>query len=90
VAQSVADYYGPLDPTGNHWQIDWSSGVTEPGSSGSCIFGSNTSRCFGQLHGGPSACGVAASDLHDFYGKLAVSWNGGGTSATRPIPEPLA
>ena len=82
-AQSVADYYGPLDPTGNHWQIDWSSGVTEPGSSGSCIFGSNSSRCFGQLHGGPSACGVAASDLHDFYGKLAVSWNGGGTSATR-------
>ena len=26
---------------------------------------------------------MAASDLHDFYGKLAVSWNGGGTSATR-------
>lgn len=81
-AQS-ADYNGPLDASGNHWQIDWTSGVTEEGSSGSCIFGTNTSRCFGQLHGGPSACGVPASDLHDYYGKFAVSWNGGGTTATR-------
>lgn len=82
-AAQSADYGGPLDPAGNHWQINWSSGVTEPGSSGSCIFGSNTGRCFGQLHGGPSACGVPPASLHDYYGKFAVSWNGGGTSATR-------
>ena len=34
----------------------------------------------GQLHGGDAACGF---DLPDWYGKLSVSWEGGGTSATR-------
>jgi lysyl endopeptidase len=71
------------DPSGNHWRVDWTSGVTEPGSSGSCIFDDSNHECIGQLHGGPSACGLASSSEHDFYGKLAVSWNGGGTPATR-------
>jgi len=35
----------------------------------------------GQLHGGPSACG--ASQLWDFYGKFAMSWDHGTTPATR-------
>jgi len=74
---------GTLDPAGNHWRIDWSSGVTEEGSSGSCIFATDTGRCIGQLHGGPSACGLPQSSLHDYYGKFSVSWNGGGTAATR-------
>jgi hypothetical protein len=74
---------GTLDPAGNHWRIDWSSGVTEPGSSGSCIFNTSNQLCVGQLHGGPSACGAASTNLHDYYGKLSVSWNGGGTSSTR-------
>ncbi|MGA2421851.1 MAG: Ig-like domain repeat protein [Candidatus Acidiferrum sp.] len=73
-----------LSASGNHWQVDWSNmGVTEPGSSGSCIFSTDTQRCIGQLHGGPSACGASAADLHDFYGKFSVSWIGGGTPATR-------
>jgi hypothetical protein len=74
---------GTLDATGNHWRVDWNSGVTEEGSSGSCIFETNTGRCIGQLHGGPSACGVASTSLHDYYGKLSASWTGGGTSASR-------
>jgi lysyl endopeptidase len=69
------------DPAGNHWYVLWNSGVTEPGSSGSCLFDAATKRCIGQLHGGPSACGGA--DLHDYYGRFSVSWEGGGTSATR-------
>jgi hypothetical protein len=81
-AQS-ADYEGALDPAGNHWLIDWSSGVTEEGSSGSCIFNTTNQLCVGQLHGGPSACGATPANLHDYYGKLSVSWNGGGTPATR-------
>lgn len=76
---------GTLDASGNHWRVDWDSGVTEPGSSGSCIFDQATKRCIGQLHGGPSACGSAipGPTEHDYYGMLSVSWNGGGTSATR-------
>jgi lysyl endopeptidase len=69
--------------TGNHWRADWSSGVTEHGSSGSCLFATNTQRCIGQLHGGPSVCGAAAADLHDYYGRFSTSWTGGGTSTTR-------
>jgi hypothetical protein len=78
-----ADYLGGTDPAGNHWRVDWTSGVTEPGSSGSCIFDASNHQCIGQLHGGPSACGQPSANEHDFYGKFAVSWNGGGTPPTR-------
>ena len=67
-------------PADSHWQVFWSDGVTEPGSSGSPIF-DQYNLLVGQLHGGPSACG--ASQLWDFYGKFAMSWNYGGTAATR-------
>lgn len=69
------------NPGANHWRAAWDDGVTEPGSSGSCLFSDTTKRCIGQLHGGPSACGGAS--LWDYYGKLSVSWDGGGTAATR-------
>lgn len=59
--------------------IDWDSGVTEGGSSGSPLFDQNH-RAIGQLHSGGSACG---NNLSDWYGKLGASWTGGGTSATR-------
>jgi lysyl endopeptidase len=78
--------------SGNFWQANWDVlgpnppnqvAVTEPGSSGSCIFASDTHRCFGQLQGGPSFCGAAQASLHDFYGRFDLSWTGGGTNATR-------
>jgi len=71
------------DVNGTHWRANWNSGVTEPGSSGSCLWNTANQRCIGQLHGGPSACGVSGSDLHDYFGRLSVSWEGGGTSSTR-------
>jgi lysyl endopeptidase len=74
---------GTTNPLGDHWRANWSSGVTEPGSSGSCLFSTATKRCIGQLHGGPSACGAPPANLWDQYGKFSVSWNGGGTAATR-------
>jgi len=67
-------------PNDSHWQVFWSDGVTEPGSSGSPIF-DQYNLVVGQLHGGPSSCG--SSQLWDFYGKFAMSWNYGGTVATR-------
>jgi hypothetical protein len=59
--------------------IDWDIGTTEPGSSGSPLFDQNH-RVIGQLHGGYASC---SSQTSDWYGKFSVSWNGGGTSATR-------
>jgi hypothetical protein len=67
-------------PANSHWRVNWSDGVTEPGSSGSPVF-DQFHHEVGQLHGGPSACG--GSQLWDFYGKFAMSWNHGTTPATR-------
>lgn len=71
-------------PANSHWRVRWnsdgSSGVTEPGSSGSPQYDQNH-RIVGQLHGGPSSC--TASDKSDLYGKFSMSWNYGTTPATR-------
>ncbi len=64
------------------WQILWGTTCTEPGSSGSPIFNQDH-RIIGQLYGGPSVCGATPPDMNDFYGKVATSWAGGGTSASR-------
>jgi subtilisin-like proprotein convertase family protein len=71
---------GPGD--GSHISAYWSLGVTEPGSSGSPLF-DNNHRVIGQLHGGPSSCSQTGDGLSDCYGRIAVSWNGGGTPSTR-------
>ncbi len=68
--------------SGPHVRAFWSLGVTEPGSSGSPLFDTNH-RVIGQLHGGPSACGVAPGNLNDCYGRFSSSWTGGGTNSTR-------
>ncbi|HEX9926241.1 MAG TPA: trypsin-like peptidase domain-containing protein [Anaerolineae bacterium] len=65
---------------GSHLRIaDWDSGTTEPGSSGSPLFNQNK-LMVGQLHGGYAACG---NDSSDWYGRLSVSWAGGGTADSR-------
>jgi len=65
---------------GTHIRIvDWDDGTTEPGSSGSPLFDPDH-HIVGQLHGGYAACG---NDLSDWYGRVSVSWAGGGTSASQ-------
>jgi hypothetical protein len=65
---------------GTHVRVeDWDLGTTEPGSSGSPLF-NQAHRVIGQLHGGFASC---TSQTSDWYGKLSVSWNGGGTNSTR-------
>lgn len=81
IPTTTTSYNNPAVPgDGTHVHATWSLGVTEPGSSGSPLFDVNH-RVIGQLHGGPSACG--AGDLSDYYGRISISWNGGGTNATR-------
>ncbi len=65
---------------GTHVRVeDWDTGTTEPGSSGSPLYDQNH-RVIGQLHGGFAACG---NDDADWYGRISVSWNGGGTASSR-------
>jgi len=80
-ATTTTSYLGTAVPgDGTHVRvIDWDSGTTEPGSSGSPLFDQDH-RVIGQLHGGYAACGNNDSD---WYGRFSLSWTGGGTSSTR-------
>lgn len=75
-------------PANSHWKVYWTaiSGgqvpITEPGSSGSPIYNQDK-RYVGQLHGGPSACGVPPASLNDLYGKFSMSWDYGTTPSTQ-------
>ncbi len=73
-------YLGQSVPgDGTHVRVtDWDLGTTEPGSSGSPLF-NQEKRIVGQLHGGYASC---TSQTSDWYGRLSVSWTGGGSSAT--------
>ncbi len=78
----ITSYSGSDSPgNGTHLQVpDWDLGTTEHGSSGSPLFSAAGKLVVGQLHGGYAACG---NDLPDWYGRLSVSWNGGGTADSR-------
>lgn len=56
-------------------QIDWLDGVTEPGSSGSGIFRSDTQQLFGQLFFGPSSCNASSGDRFDCYGSFVTTYS---------------
>lgn len=63
--------------------LGWELGVTEPGSSGSPLFDPE-GRIIGQLFGGGAACsGTNDNNAFDYYGRFAVSWDQGGSPATR-------
>ncbi len=80
-ACTTTSYLGTSSPgDGTHVRvIDWDSGTTEPGSSGSPLFNQNH-HVVGQLHGGYAACG---NDESDWYGRFSISWAGGGGSTSR-------
>src|SRR5262245_5068816 len=89
---ATTSYFGTTSPgNGTHIWVKWSrdagtgaptNGVTEPGSSGSPLF-NQLGRVVGQLHGGPSTCAATLDNVSDYYGRVSVSWTGGGASATR-------
>ena len=60
-------------------RVDWTSGVTEVGSSGSGIWIGNPNdpggpRLIGNLTGGASSCFGAPSDMWDTYGRFSVTY----------------
>jgi hypothetical protein len=81
--KKISFYNTTLQTTGyyssgsSHWYVEWSTAVTESGSSGSPIFDQNH-RIVGQLHGGNSGC--SSNDQSDYYGKFSTSWNGTSSS----------
>jgi subtilisin-like proprotein convertase family protein len=79
-ASTTTSYNTSTSPgDGTHIRVgNWELGTTEPGSSGSPLYNQNH-QIVGQLHGGSASC---TSITNDFYGRLSVSWNGGGTAAT--------
>jgi hypothetical protein len=66
---------------GTHWQVIWTSGVTEQGSSGSGIWDSGTRKLAGTLSGGGSDCSTPSDP--DCYGKFSLAWASGSSPATR-------
>jgi hypothetical protein len=67
--------------TNTHWQVIWSLGDTEPGSSGSGFWDTATHRLVGTLSGGGASCGNLTGP--DCYGKFAVAWASGDSPAER-------
>ena len=80
---SIPDY---ISASGEYWNVNWSEGTTEPGSSGSPIFDGNH-RIVGQLCCGAAACG---NDYNDSYGRsLNLSWSGSSSSSLGSWLDPL-
>jgi PKD repeat protein len=76
----ISSTFGSGGNADTHWATGtYEEGTTEPGSSGSPIF-NGQQQIVGQLHGGPASC---TSLTEDYFGKVAVSWNGGGTPGTQ-------
>lgn len=92
---------GCITPTtgrNTHWLAGpYAQGTTEAGSSGSGLFANATSandaprRLIGTLSGGDAECSPTAptqpNNGHDCYGKVAIAWNGSGTSSANRLRD---
>ena len=67
-------------PSMHHFRVVYSNGTIEIGSSGASLFNQNR-RIVGQLHGSgtPNSC----DNTVGYFGRLSMSWEGGGTPDTR-------
>lgn len=63
----------------NVWQVRYSQGVTEGGSSGSALYDQN-GLIVGQLSGGSTSCS-ASSSATDIYGRLNAAWTASTSSS---------
>ena len=67
--------------TNTHWQVIWSLGTTEPGSSGSGLWDPATHKLVGTLSGGGASCSTPL--YPDCYGKFSAAWSSGESSGDR-------
>ncbi len=66
--------------TNTHWQVTWTSGMVEKGSSGSGIWDPATHLLVGTLTGGDTNCPPTVPSC---YGKFSVAWASGMQPSTR-------
>lgn len=72
----VTQLSGTIDGKGPFYRVQWSTGVTEGGSSGSALYTINSSGTYqlrGGLYGGTSYCSVPTAP--DYYSRLADVWS---------------
>lgn len=68
-----------------HWQVAYTMGGSEPGSSGSALFNGSNGRIIGDLSGG-SGSSACAANSRSLYSKLSRNWEypeGDGTAASQ-------
>lgn len=63
----------------NVWQVRYSQGVTEGGSSGSALYDQN-GLIVGQLSGGSTSCSADPSKTSDIFGRLNAAWTANSSS----------
>jgi hypothetical protein len=71
----VTQLSGAIDGKGPFYRVQWSTGVTEGGSSGSALYTINSSGTYqlrGGLYGGTSYC--SAPTAPDYYSRLTDVW----------------
>lgn len=66
-----------------YWDVDWDSGTTERGSSGCPLYDDNFKIIGQNLGQPPPFVEPCHPDKRTIFGKLSLSWHGGGTSSTR-------
>ena len=57
---------------GDFWEVQWDTGITEPGSSGSPLFSAGK-EIIGQLYGGSSSCSDPTGT--DFFGRFDLTYD---------------
>ncbi len=67
--------YGSFQDSASHYQIDYTSGITEPGSSGSGLYSTigGSHYLIGQLTGGNATCADPTGS--EYYGRFDVAYN---------------
>lgn len=69
-------------PAGYHFEMDYSEGTFQLGSSGSSLFNSHH-LVIGNLHGGFQDSCLFGENARAYFARLAVSWDAGDSSSTR-------
>ena len=72
---------GGTTPPNTHWDVVFTNGAVEKGSSGAPVLNQNK-RVIGQLHGSTTGS-TCPPNIVSQYGRFNVSWNGGMTNTTR-------
>ncbi len=90
VNQTIYCAAGAGQLAGESYRVQWTSAVTEPGSSGSGLLvndASNNKLLVGVLSCGNSACGVSSANLNDIYGRFSSFYPSISTFMTGGWPD---